>query len=158
MLAGSSRAAGAPLHPFGLTVEAGAPDLVGLRLTVRPRGWLRLNVGPVTDLFSAGMSAGVTVVPLRSLVSPSVTIDGGYVFDGDTHGVPRALGLPFDGRVAYGFVDGHVGMEIGANRRACFFLHAGVSYLDLTAHGGSFDSAHLRVWGPSAKLGLSVFL
>jgi len=157
-LTGASRAAAAPTHPFGVTLEAGAPDLVGLRLTVRPRGWLRLNVGPVTDLFSAGVSGGVTVVPLRTLVSPSLTIDGGYLFDGDTHGIPRALGLPFDGRASYGFVDGHLGLEVGANRRACFFLHAGVSYLDLTAHGGSFEAAHLKVWGPSAKLGLTVYL
>ncbi|MDB4970872.1 MAG: hypothetical protein JWN44_6561, partial [Myxococcales bacterium] len=90
IVAESSRAAAAPLHPFGLTVEAGAPDLVGLRLTVRPRPWLRLNVGPVTDLFSAGLSAGFTLIPLRSLVSPSFTVDGGYLFDGDTRGIPRA--------------------------------------------------------------------
>ena len=155
---GSSAHADAPPHPLGVTVEAGAPELVAVRLTVRPRSWLRLGAGPVTDLFSAGVSGGVTIVPLSSLVSPSVTVDGGYLFDGDTHGIPQKLGVPIgDGRAAYGFADGHVGLEIGANRRACFFLHAGVSYVDLTAHGEGFAAAHLRVWSPSGKLGFSAF-
>jgi hypothetical protein len=146
-------------HAFGVTLEAGAPDLVGVRLTVRPRSWVRLNVGPVSDLFSAGIGGGVTVVPLRTLVAPSLTIDGGYLFDGDTRGIPQALGVPIgNGRAAYGYLDAHAGLEIGANRRVCFFVHAGVSYVDLTAHGDGFAAAHLKLFGPSAKLGLTVFL
>ena len=102
----------APAHPLGVTVEAGAPELVAVRLTVRPRAWLRLGAGPVTDLFSAGVSGGVTIVPLSSLVSPSVTVDGDYLFDGDTHGIPQKLGVPIgDGRAAYAFADGHVGLD-----------------------------------------------
>jgi prepilin-type processing-associated H-X9-DG protein len=159
-LVGSSAVAdAAPAHPLGVTLEAGAPDLVSVRLTLRPRTWLRLGFGPVSDLFSAGIGGGITIVPLKSLVAPSLTIDGGYLFDGDTRGIPQALGVPIgNGRAAYGYVDGHAGLEIGANRRVCFFVHAGVSYVDLTAHGDGFATAHLRVWGPSAKLGLTVFL
>lgn len=157
-LLASSTAAAAPPHPLGVTLELGAPDLASLRLTVRPRSWLRLNVGPVTDVFSAGIGGGVTVVPLRTLVSPSLTVDGGYLFDGDTR-VLGSVGLPVgSGRAAYGYVDGHAGLEIGANRRVCFFVHAGVSYVDLTAHSDAFSAAHVRVFGPSAKLGLTVFL
>ncbi len=152
----SSTASAAPTHPFGLTLEAGAPEVVGLRLTVRPRTWLRLDVGPVSDVFSAGLGGGVTFVPLKRLVSPSLTVDGGYLFDGDTR-VLSGLGVPA-GRAAYGYVDGHAGLEIGANRRVCFFVHAGVSYVDVIAHGSSFAAAHLRLVGPSAKLGLTVFL
>ena len=155
----ASTATAAPPHPLGVTLEAGAPDLVGVRLTVRPRPWLRLGVGPVSDLFSAGVGGGITVVPWRWLVAPSLTVDGGYLFHGDTRGIPQALGIPVgDGRAAYGYVDGHVGLEIGANRRVCFFVHAGVSYVDLTAHGDGFAAAHLKLFGPSAKLGLTVFL
>lgn len=145
-------------HPLGLTLEAGAPELVSVRLTLRPCRWLRLGFGPVSDLFSAGIGGGVTLMPLASLVSPSLTIDGGYLFDGDTRGIPQALGVPIgDGRAAYGYVDGHVGLEIGAHRRVCFFVHAGVSYVDLTAHGEGFAAAHLKLFGPSAKLGLTAF-
>ena len=145
-------------HPLGVVLEAGAPDLVGVRLTVRPRRWIRLGVGPVSDLFSAGIAGGVTVVPLQSLVSPSLSVDGGYLFDGDTRGIPQKLGVPIGaGRAAYGYLDAHAGLEIGANRRVCFFVHAGVSYVDLTAHGDGFASAHLKLFGPSAKLGLAAF-
>jgi hypothetical protein len=155
----ASAAQAAPAHPLGVTLEAGAPDLVGVRLSVRPRWWLRLGVGPVSDLFSAGVGGGLTIVPLKSLVAPSITVDGGYLFDGDTRGIPQALGIPIgNGRAAYGYVDGHAGLEIGANRRVCFFVHAGVSYVDLTAHGNGFAAAHLKLFGPSAKLGLTVFL
>lgn len=151
-------AGAAVMHPLGVTLEVGAPDLVGVRLTLRPRPWLRLGVGPVSDLFSAGVGGGVTIVPLGSLVSPSLTVDAGYLFDGATRGIPQALGVPIgDGRAAYGYVDGHAGLEVGARRRVCFFVHAGVSYVDLTAHGDRFAAAHLRLFGPSAKLGLSAF-
>jgi prepilin-type processing-associated H-X9-DG protein len=150
-------------HRLGVTLEVGAPDLVGLRLTVRPLSWLRLNLGPSTDLFGAGVAGGITAIPLRGLVSPSLTVDGGYFFAADARGIPQAFGIPLDpGRVGYGYVDGHVGLEIGAHRRVCFFLHAGVSYVDLTVHprpgGAGFSSAHMTLWGPSAKLGLTVFI
>ena len=158
LLLGSTASAAAPSHAFGVTVEAGAPELVAVRLVVRPRTWLRIGAGPVTDLFSAGVSGGVTIVPLKSLVSPSLTVDGGYLFDGDTHGIPQKFGVPIgDGHAAYGFADGHAGLEIGANRRACFFIHAGVSYIDLTARADGFSAAHVRAWSPSGKLGFSAF-
>ena len=157
-LAAAPASAATVAHPLGVSLEAGAPDLVSVRLTLRPRRWVRLGVGPVSDLFSAGIGGGVTLVPLASLVSPSLTVDGGYLFDGDTHGVPQALGVPIgNGRAAYGYLDAHAGLEIGANRRVCFFVHAGVSYVDLTAHGDGFAAAHLKLFGPSAKLGLAAF-
>ena len=149
LLAAGEAQAATGAHPLGVVVEAGAPELVGVRLTVRPRRWIRLGVGPVSDLFSAGIAGGVTVVPLKSLVSPSLTVDGGYLFDGDTRGIPQKLGVPIGaGRAAYGYLDAHAGLEIGANRRVCFFVHAGVSYVDLTAHGDGFASAHLKLFGP----------
>lgn len=157
--AAGSVAAARPEHPLGVTLELGAPEIVGLRLTVRPSRWIRFDVGPVSDLFSAGVGAGVTLVPLRGLVSPSLTVDGGYLFDGDPHGLLQRLGVPSTAtRVAYGFVDGHAGLEIGARRRVCFFVHAGVSYVDLVASGPRFAAAHVTLVGPSAKLGLTVFL
>ena len=157
-------AAAAPArHRLGVTLEVGAPDVVGLRLTARPLAWLRINVGPSTDLFGAGVAGGITAIPFRGLVSPSLTVDGGYFFDADARGVPQAFGLALDpGRVGYGYVDGHLGLEIGANRRVCFFVHAGVSYVDLRVQpqggGAPFSSAHLTLVGPSAKLGLTVFI
>ena len=157
-LAAAPASAATVPHPLGVSLEAGAPDLVSVRLTLRPRRWVRLGVGPVSDLFSAGIGGGVTLVPLASLVSPSLTVDGGYLFEGDTRGIPQALGVPIgNGRAAYGYLDAHAGLEIGANRRVCFFVHAGVSYVDLTAHGDGFAAAHLKLFGPSAKLGLAAF-
>lgn len=156
-------AAKAPPHALGVTLDVGAPDVVGLRLTARPLPWLRFAVGPSTDLFGAGVGGGLTAVPFGGLVSPSLTLEGGYFFAADARGIPQAFGLGIDpGKVGYGYADAHVGLEIGARRRVCFFVHAGVSYVDMTVtpSGGAapFAAAHLTLFGPSAKLGLTVFI
>lgn len=150
-------------HYIGLSMDLGAPDLIGLGLVGKPVWWLRLALGGSTDLFSGGINGGATVVPMRTIVAPSLTVEGGHVFPADTHGIPRAVGLNYDGKVGYDYFDAHVGMEVGAQKRVCFFLHAGVSYLDVSVspekgQNMSFNSAGLKVWGPSAKLGLLVYL
>lgn len=149
---------------FGLQVDLGAPDLIGLSLVGRATYWLRLQVGGSTDLFSGGINGGATLVPLRSIVSPSLTVEGGHVFAAETHGIPRSLGIPVDGyKVGYDYFDAHLGMEVGAQKRVCFFIHAGVSYMDIAiaqdkGTNMQFSNAALKVWGPSAKLGLLVYL
>jgi hypothetical protein len=151
-------------HYVALQVDLGVPDLVGLSVVVRPLYWLHLQATGNTDLFSGGIGGGVTLVPLNRVVSPSVTIDGGHVFAAATHGIPRSIGIPLDGdRIGYDYFDAHAGLEIGANKRAYFFLHAGVSYMDISytppkdANMG-FKEASLKIWGPSAKLGVGVYL
>lgn len=150
-------------HWIGLSMDLGAPDLIGLGLVGKPLWWLRLALGGSTDLFSGGINGGITAIPLRTIVAPSLTVEGGHVFAADTHGIPRAVGVPYDGKVGYDYFDAHIGMEVGAQKRVSFFLHAGVSYLDVSVtpekgQNMSFNSAGLKVWGPSAKLGLMVWL
>lgn len=149
---------------FGLGLDLGAPDLVGLSLTARPMWWMRLQATGTTDLFSGGIGGGLTVLPLKTIVTPSLTAEGGHVFNAETHGIPRSIGIPLDGyKIGYDYFDALLGMEVGAQNRVCFFIHAGVSYLDIsvTQDKGTnmqFSNAALKVWGPSAKLGLVVYL
>jgi hypothetical protein len=149
---------------LGIQIDLGAPDLLGLALVGRPMWWMRLQLGGSTDLFSGGINGGVTVVPLKSIVSPSLTVEGGHVFSAETHGIPRSIGIPVDGyKVGYDYFDAHLGMEVGAQKRVCFFIHAGISYLDIAiaqdkGTNMQFSNAALKVWGPSAKLGLLVYL
>jgi hypothetical protein len=151
-------------HYVGLMLDVGVPDLVGLAVTARPISQLRLHVGGTTDLFSGGIQGGATYVPLKSVASPSLTVEGGYVFKSTTHGIPESLGIPIEGNsIGYSHFTAHAGLEVGAQKRVSFFLHAGVSYLDIsvTPEPGSnmgFKNASLKVWTPSAKLGLLVWL
>jgi hypothetical protein len=160
----SASAAAPRKHYVGLLVDIGVPDLVGLSIMVRPLHWLHLTATGTTDLFSGGIGGGVTVVPLDKIVSPSLTVDGGHVFAAATHGIPRSIGIPLDGdRIGYDYFDAQAGIEIGANKRAFFFLHAGVSYMDIAYtppkdSNMGFKDASLRIWGPSAKLGVGVYL
>jgi hypothetical protein len=151
-------------HFVGLMLDLGVPDLVGLAAVVRPIPQLRVHLGGTTDLFSGGIQGGASYIPLKTIASPSLTVEGGYVFSSTTHGIPQSLGIPIDGsNIGYGHFSAHAGLEVGAHKRVSFFLHAGVSYLDIsvTPEPGSnmgFKNASLHVWTPSAKLGLAVYL
>jgi hypothetical protein len=151
-------------HYVGLMLDVGVPDLIGLALAARPVPQLRLHLGGTTDMFSGGIQGGATYIPLRTIASPSLTVEGGYVFTANTHGIPQSLGIPIEGsRIGYSHFDAHAGLEVGAQKRVTFFLHAGISYLDIsvTPDPGTdqgFKNASLRVWTPSAKLGLTVYL
>ena len=147
-----------------LQADLGVPDLVGLSVVGRPLYWLHLSLTGSTDLFSAGIGGGVTFVPLKKIVSPTVTIEGGRVFASNTHGVPRSIGIPFDAeRLGYDYFDAQAGLNIGANKRAYFFLRGGVSYMDISytptkSSNMPFSDVNLKIWGPSAKLGVGVWL
>jgi hypothetical protein len=165
-VAASGTSASAGHHYVGLTLDVGLPDILGLAIAARPAGWLRLFAGGSTDLFSGGIGGGATLIPLRTMASPSLTVEGGHVFAAATHGIPQKIGIPVDGqRIGYDYFDAHAGLEVGAQKRVSFFLHAGISYIDMSvrpeganAASAGFKDASLRIWGPSAKLGLSVFL
>jgi len=145
-------------------VDLGAPDLVGLSVVGRPLYWLHLTLTGTTDLFSGGIGGGVTFVPLKKIVSPTVTVEGGRAFASNTHGVPRSIGIPFDAeRLGYDYFDATAGLQIGANKRAYFFLRGGVSYMDISytptkSSNMPFSDVNLKIWGPSAKLGVGVWL
>jgi hypothetical protein len=151
-------------HFVGLMLDVGVSDLLGLSVVARPVPQLRVHVGGTTDLFSGGIQGGASYIPLKTIASPSLTVEGGYVFKSTTHGIPQSLGIPIEGNeIGYGHFDAHAGLEVGAQKRVSFFLHAGVSYLDIsvTPEAGSnmgFKNASLHVWTPSAKLGLMVWL
>jgi hypothetical protein len=161
-------AARAPKPPrpsyVGLTFDLGMPDIMSLALVVRPLWWLRLQAGGSTDFFSGGLGGGVVFVPLRYRFSPGISIEGGHMFTAPTLGVPRAFGVKVDGqRVGYDFASLHAGLEVAVHRRVSLSARFGVSFIDLTAvpdgtRPSSFVSADLKIWTPSGKLALTVFL
>jgi hypothetical protein len=123
---------------LGLMLDVGAPDGVGFSAVVRPLPWLRLNAGLTTNTLSIGVRGGVSLIPLSTLVSPSLNADIGRYFDTDVNqlvdklgGIPLRSNAPID-EVGYNYAGASVGLEIGRPERFSFFLRAGLSYGSLT--------------------------
>lgn len=147
----------------GFSFDLGMPDVIGVGVVVRPLHWLRLSAGGSTALFSGGLGGGVSFVPLRRKLSPSFSVAAGHVFASDVNGVPRAFGINItDQRVGYDYASLHAGVAWAPIRRVSLSLEAGVSFINLTAvpdgDKPSFENATLRVWTPSGRLGVTVFL
>jgi hypothetical protein len=157
--------------PFlGALVDAGVPDGIGVSLSLRPLSFARFELGGMGNGVSAGLRAGLALVPFDSVIRPSLTFEAGRYFQGDASWVLGA-DAPAEARgvlsaVSYDFATAHVGFELGS-RNIAFFLRAGASYVDVSVPGLPAEvppalqplirDRHLRTPIPSAKLGLVVF-
>jgi hypothetical protein len=167
---------------FGVMADAGLPDGMQGAIVLRPERWLRASVGGGYNMISKGVRAGLSILPFGR--GPSVTIEAGRYFEGDANGVARKfLGLGANDnavleRIAYDYANAHLGLDFGY-KRVTFFIHGGLTYLRGTVHNldqalhssasiNNVDSNGLevsvkqdptvKIIGPSAKLGLIVYL
>ena len=114
---------GAGLPSLGAMLDAGVPDGLGASAVYRPLYWLRLHLGVSTTTFSSGVRGGVTLVPLNFWISPSLTLEGGFLSEGDANGLVRTFsGNPqFSStlleKVSYAYGNAHLGVELGPPRR-----------------------------------------
>src|SRR6185369_4854552 len=112
-----------PLPIVGVMTDAGLPDGLAASLVVRPTSWLRLHGGGSYNLISAGVRAGVTLVPFGW--GPSLSIEGGHYFEGDANNLMRRFaGSSWSSnaaleRVGYDYANAHLGLDFGS-RRATF--------------------------------------
>ena len=158
---------------FGALVDFGAPDLLGVALVGRPLRWMRLHLGAVTNFAAPGIRGGVTFVPINYYISPSITIEGGKIWEGDATAVAAAFGFQSRSltRFGYDFMNAHLGIELGAPNRFLFFIHAGISYVATELRGIedmvrqdtgdptiTVSDPSLRYWGPSGKIGFALYL
>lgn len=164
------------LPAFGVSVDAGVPDFLGVNVVYRPLSFLRLQGGVLTNGLGLGARAGVSLVPFNFVVSPSLTLEYGHYFESDGRTFARAVGVnlgqaePALARLSYGFANAHLGLELGSPERFQFSLRVGLSYLNtaLTGSGDLLEQASgdptiraddLRLHGalPSLKLGFLFF-
>jgi hypothetical protein len=159
---------------LGVTVDAGVPDGASAAVVVRPLERVRLHAGASHNAISTGMRAGITLAPLRTWLSPTLSVDVGAFPEGDAN--PIAQRVSGDStfhsamleRVGYRYANGHLGLEFG-RERATFYIHAGYSYissrlrnLDAASDDGATmvtfttDPA-VDVWTVSARLGVIVY-
>jgi hypothetical protein len=170
------RSGGAPL--VGLMADAGLPDGMMASLVLRPVEALRLHAGAGSNTASAGFRGGLTLLPFGA--GPSLSGEIGRYLEGETNGVVRTF---FGGvgklaqyfqRMQYSFASAHAGLDFGKTW-GTFFIHAGVSYVkasltnvapiaEMTGATGVRTTVSinqppvLRLWSPSVKLGLIVYL
>ncbi|EAU62970.1 hypothetical protein STIAU_8189 [Stigmatella aurantiaca DW4/3-1] len=165
------------LAPFGLLLDANLPETLGWSAVFWPSQYMRLQLGGAHNGLRLGGRLAVTLLPLRTGYSPSVTFEAGHAFSGNAHALTRRLldssqipGPAMD-RVGYSYASVHLGFELGEPRRYTFFVRGGMSWVQLDvpnleslgdlflaklsaleAQGGRFLYAT-----PSAKLGLILY-
>ena len=166
------------LPVIGLMLDAGLPDGVMGSLAVRPSEIARLHIGAGGNSASPGVRGGLSIIPVGE--GPSLTLEVGHYLAGDTNALVGALfaGLGDFGsyvrRFSYTFANAHAGLELGG-RHFTFFIHGGFTYLRATLHNVEAEPARepgrpgrttltfskdpiLKLFAPSAKLGLVVYL
>jgi hypothetical protein len=171
-----------PWHPpvlLGVMADAGVPDGANAALVLRPAGWLRVHLGGGSNTVSAGYRGGITLM-LPHGAGPSLNLEVGHYRDGAANALVRTFVggqgplKPLFERFGYTYVNAQVGLEFGRGP-VQFFVHGGVSHLSATLHdaadalarvGGARDPSTtvllrqdpvVRVWTPSAKMGLLVY-
>ena len=122
---------------FGMGLDAGIPDGVGLSGIYRPFTWLRANAGINWNYIGYGVHGGVSLVPFYFPITPSLNLEGGHFFETDATPFANQL-LPGQDlsavgdalrRVSYNYGNAQLGLEVGVPRRFIFSLRAGISYL-----------------------------
>lgn len=164
----------------GVMTEVGVPDGGTAKLVVAPARALRLQAGVAHNLVSTGLSAGLTLVPLDTWATPTLSLDIGHFPEGDANPLARklsgdgALASPLLDEVGYDYASAHLGLELG-RRWVTVMLHAGASRITTRARGLEAELAdradatmppqisfttdpQVTIWAVSARIGLLVYL
>lgn len=179
LVAPVARAAAEPLPRIGVMADVGLPDGGTAALVVRPLALVRLSAGVSHNLIGPGLRGAVTLVPLPTWITPTLSVSYGHYFERDATSTARSvsgdpmLSSPALEKVGYDYADAHLGLELG-RRRVTFYLHGGltrmtghVRNLDQTtgAADGSGDVSVSFTRDPavtlttlSARLGLVVYI
>jgi len=159
---------------IGLQLDAAAPDGLGASLLLRPLSFLRFDVGATTDLAAPGIRGGF-VLSVPWYLSPAIAVHAGRQTPGNLNNVVRrfvasASDVSLLSRFSYDYVDFHAGLELGHPDWVMLTLHGGYSYFVTRTDGlpafvaaqdptlRASGEATLRIWAPSAQVGLVVYL
>jgi len=164
-------------HRFGLLVDAGLPDGIGVSAAFRPTYWLRLQLGVLENTASPGVRAGVTLMPFNYWITPTLSFEVGHYFEGNANSIVRQISSNFGADKAilnnfnYDFVNAHLGLEIGT-RRFAFYVRVGESYATSTlrnvqqflqqqssGNNVTIEAQNIKASyrGPSGKLGFVLY-
>ncbi|MCI0573201.1 MAG: autotransporter outer membrane beta-barrel domain-containing protein [Myxococcaceae bacterium] len=125
----------APQKSFGLLLDAGVPDVLGVSLLYRPVPWLRVNAGVASNTVGWAARAGAGVA-FPTFITPSLNVDVGRYFPTDYRpflerlngGAPAPAVDRIFQRFGYDFASAMLGLELGSPQSFAFFVRAGISY------------------------------
>lgn len=161
---------------LGVSADIGVPDGGTASVSLAPISMLRLQAGVSYNAVSPGIRVGATFVPLRTFVTPTLSVDWGRFKEGDANPMARrisgddSIDSPALERFGYDYANAHVGLEIG--RSWTFFLRAGASRITGVAHDLESEISSMSdtsdpntkvtfsedpkvtAWVPSARIGL----
>jgi hypothetical protein len=128
---------------LGVQLDVGAPGAAGLVAVFRPWWWARVNAGLAWDVIGVGARGGITLLPAKWAVTPTLNLDYGHYFSGDattfssgsTAAEKRLLQ-----NAKYDFVTGQIGLEMGSQQRFIFYLRGGLSYFRASANGSDLTA------------------
>jgi hypothetical protein len=160
-----------PYKLFAVEVSGGAPQGFALAAALRPLPWLRAHAGVAHNILGPGIQGGVTLLPWRGSVTPTLTLEAGRFFETDvSDDFSGTLPDAFDPSLrnfGYDFYAALVGVELGSQRGVVFFLRGGLAwarsgldgvdgYRDASAPNTTVDSSDvkLRAALPTVSLGL----
>jgi hypothetical protein len=124
---------------IGVMTDLGVPDGATASLMVQPVGPIRLSAGAGHNGVSPGVRGELTLVPLSSWITPTLSVSYGRYFERDANPlVRRVLGdptfsSPMLEQVGYDYADAQLGLELGG-RHVRFYLHGGVTQVTSQVH------------------------
>lgn len=152
---------GAVGSKLGVMADVGLPDGGTVAVVVRPIRPLRFHAGVGHNGIAPGVRGGITVVPLPTWFTPTLTADVGAYREGNATALARMISgdamLEHPGleRIGYRYAAARVGLELGRDRFT-LFLHAGAARMWGRFHAE--DDADVTITSVSARLGFIVYL
>jgi hypothetical protein len=118
---------------FGLLVDGGFPNGLGLSAAVRPWQPLRADAGVTYNVVGFGVRAGATLLPFGSAVSPLLRGELGHMFESDASGLAETFGVAKSDAsllraVSYDYASLQLGVQFGRGERFAFVLQGGLTW------------------------------
>jgi hypothetical protein len=125
-------ASGADGKLVAVQLSAGVPQGFAVGAALRPLPWLRGHAAVAHNLLGPGIQGGVTLLPWRGAVTPTLTLEAGRFFETDVSDdfsgtFPRAFD-PSLRNFGYDFYAAQVGVELGSQEGFLFFLRGGLAW------------------------------
>ena len=127
----ASTPGGAPT--FGLLLDGGFPDGVGLSAVLRPWRALRADAGVTYNVLGFGVRAGATLLPLRWAVAPLLRAEVGHAFESDASGLASSFGVRTSESVllkavSYDYASLQLGLQLGRGDRFALVVQGGLAW------------------------------
>jgi hypothetical protein len=118
---------------FGLLVDGGFPNGLGLSAAVRPWQPIRADAGVTYNVVGFGVRAGATLLPFSWTVSPLLRGEVGHMFESDASGLAETFGVGNSDAsllraVSYDYASLQLGVQFGRGERFAFVFHAGLTW------------------------------